>query len=298
VLYDIGLRITYTYASPAAGGRHLLRMMPADLPNRQRLVAGHLSIEPRPDEQANGIDFFGNATVECAHRSPHTQIRFEVQARVNRTATVISPEDNSPDRATLAREIAGHRGVGRQAPVHFIGPSPRVPTVPEISAYARQDVPADATALATVRAIGEALHTDMRFVSNATTVDTPIAEAFAARHGVCQDFSHIMIAALRAVGVPAGYVSGFLRTKPPEGKPRLEGADAMHAWVRAWCGNAVGWVEYDPTNGVFVAADHIVIARGRDYSDVAPVKGVLRGSGGQRSSQAVDVIPRTGSRQA
>jgi transglutaminase-like putative cysteine protease len=293
MLYDVGLTITYAYASPAAGGRHLLRMLPADLPTRQRLVAGRLAIDPEPDERLDGSDFFGNATVECAYRSPYSRIRFEVHARVNRTATPLPDADASPRIGALAREIAGHRGVGRHAPVHFVGSSPHAPYVGEIAAYARALVAADAMALAAVRAIGDALHADLRFDATATTVDTPIAVAFAARHGVCQDFSHIMIAALRSVGVPAGYVSGFLRTEPPPGKPRLEGADAMHAWVRAWCGNAIGWVEYDPTNGVFAGSDHIIVARGRDYSDVAPVKGVLRSAGGQSSSQAVDVIPRT-----
>jgi transglutaminase-like putative cysteine protease len=103
-----------------------------------------------------------------------------------------------------------------------------------------------------------------------------------------------MIACLRGVGVPAGYVSGFLRTNPPPGKPRLEGADAMHAWVRAWCGWESGWVEYDPTNALVVGADHVEIARGRDYGDVAPVVGVLRSAGSQTTEQAVDVLPVVG----
>ena len=101
----------------------------------------------------------------------------------------------------------------------------------------------------------------------------------------------MMIACLRGVGIPAGYVSGFLRTDPPPGQPRLEGADAMHAWVRAWCGWETGWIEYDPTNAVVAGTDHILVARGRDYGDVAPVKGVLRIAGEQTSEQAVDVVP-------
>jgi transglutaminase-like putative cysteine protease len=142
--------------------------------------------------------------------------------------------------------------------------------------------------------LGEALHEELRFDADATTVDTPVEEAFTARHGVCQDFAHIMIGCLREVGIPAAYVSGFLRTEPPPGCERLEGADAMHAWVRAWCGPTLGWVEYDPTNGVTVANDHIVVAHGRDYSDVAPVRGVLRTAGAQQSAQYVDVIPLIG----
>ena len=142
-----------------------------------------------------------------------------------------------------------------------------------------------------MRAVGLALHRDMRFDPDATTVDTPPAEAFARRHGVCQDFAQVMIACLRGVGIPAGYVSGFLRTNPPPGQPRLEGADAMHAWVRAWCGWQAGWVEFDPTNAIPAGTDHIVVARGRDYGDVAPVKGILRIAGEQTSEHAVDVVP-------
>ncbi len=131
----------------------------------------------------------------------------------------------------------------------------------------------------------------MSYDPDATEVDTPMADAFMARHGVCQDFSHIMISGLRSLGIPAGYVSGFLRTMPPPGKPRLEGADAMHAWVRAWCGADAGWIEYDPTNAISAGQDHIVVARGRDYSDVSPIKGVLRASGRQHTDLSVDVIP-------
>ena len=131
----------------------------------------------------------------------------------------------------------------------------------------------------------------MSFDPEATTVDTPPAEAFARRHGVCQDFAQVMIACLRGIGIPAGYVSGFLRTNPPPGQPRLEGADAMHAWVRAWCGRQTGWIEFDPTNAIAAGIDHILVARGRDYGDVAPVKGVLRIAGDQKTEHAVDVIP-------
>jgi transglutaminase-like putative cysteine protease len=157
--------------------------------------------------------------------------------------------------------------------------------------YARDAIVPGMTTLDAVRALGLALHRDMKFDPDATTVDTPPAEAFARRHGVCQDFAQVMIACLRGAGIPAGYVSGFLRTNPPPGKARLEGADAMHAWVRAWCGGQTGWVEFDPTNAIAAGTDHIVVARGRDYGDVAPVKGVLRIAGEQTTEHAVDVIP-------
>ena len=129
----------------------------------------------------------------------------------------------------------------------------------------------------------------MTFDNTATEVDTMPAEAFAMKRGVCQDFAHIMILGLQALGIPAAYVSGYLRTLPPEGGVKLEGVDAMHAWVRAWCGVSQGWIEYDPTNATLIGSDHIVVGYGRDYTDMAPIKGQLRSSGGQVGSQAVDV---------
>ena len=135
----------------------------------------------------------------------------------------------------------------------------------------------------------QALHDFMTFDAAATTVDKEAAEAFRLHRGVGQYFSHIMILALQALGIPAAYVSGYLRTLPPEGGVKLEGVDAMHAWVRAWCGAEQGWIEYDPTNATRVGTDHIVVGYGRDYADVSPVSGHLRSSGGQRHSQAVDV---------
>jgi transglutaminase-like putative cysteine protease len=159
-------------------------------------------------------------------------------------------------------------------------------------AFALEQIdPEKTTTLQAVETIGLAIDRTMTFEPGSTQVNTPPEEAFARRRGVCQDFTHIMIGCLRAIGIPAAYVSGFLRTRPPEGKPRLEGADAMHAWVRAWCGPQVGWVEYDPTNGVRISDQHIVVAYGRDYGDVAPVRGVVRTSGTQQSSHAVDVAP-------
>ena len=142
-----------------------------------------------------------------------------------------------------------------------------------------------------VRDLGERIHREFRYDSESTEVETSPREAFELKRGVCQDFSHVMIAGLRGIGIPAAYVSGFLRTIPPADAERLEGADAMHAWVRAWCGRQAGWVGYDPTNAVFAGESHIVAAIGRDYQDVAPIAGILRTSGTQRTSHKVDVVP-------
>jgi transglutaminase-like putative cysteine protease len=289
MIYDIGLSIRHEYERSAVTGRHILRLMPADLPGVQRRVTGLLTITPEPAERRQFNDFFGNAGVEIVFREAHDAVDFQVAARIERIADAPGL-DISPDLSRLAVEIAGYRGLDADAPHHFLGPSPRTGPTPEMTAFAREQLQQGMTALDAVRVVGLALHRDMKFDPEATTVDTPPSEAFASRHGVCQDFAQVMIACLRGVGVPAGYVSGFLRTIPPPGEARLEGADAMHAWVRAWCGSETGWVEFDPTNAVVVGTDHILVARGRDYGDVAPVKGVLCTAGAQKIEHAVDVV--------
>jgi transglutaminase-like putative cysteine protease len=288
MLYDIALRITYEYDASAAGSRNLLRLLPRELPGVQRLREARLEITPPPSERRTILDFFGNPAVHVAFRAAHEEIAFAVAARVERLAEPPSL-DISPPLARLTEEIAEYRGLDPEAPHHFLGPSHRVRTAPEMTAYARDTIAGTSTAFEAARALTSALHRDMRFDAEATTVDTPPAEAFARRHGVCQDFAQVMIACLRGIGIPAGYVSGFLRTVPPPGQPRLEGADAMHAWTRVWCGFEAGWVELDPTNDLVVGTDHVVVARGRDYTDVAPVAGVTRTAGGHTTDQAVDV---------
>jgi transglutaminase-like putative cysteine protease len=290
MLYDISMRITYDYGGFGAGGRHVARLLPAELPGEQRLVAGALDIAPRPEERTSWVDFFGNNVVEVAFREPHREIAFSVQARVNRLRDTL-PLDLSPALSRLPDDLSRYRTLDGNAPHHFLAPSPRVKPSADITAYAKAFTAPDRNVFEVVEAFNNALHRDMEFDPDSTTVDTPPAEAFARRGGVCQDFTHVMIAGLRANGIPAGYVSGFLHTRPPDGGPRLEGADAMHAWVRAWCGYEAGWIEFDPTNGLVVAADHIVVARGRDYSDVSPIRGVLKTIGKHSSEHVVDVVP-------
>ena len=288
MIYEIRLALTFDYLRAASGSRQRACLLPPDLPH-QRLHRAHLSVEPRPDERRDGSDFFANRITEFAHHTATRRIALTLAARVER----LSPPEPEPsirlDR--LAGVLAASADLGPDGPLHFVSPSFRVPLAAAMTRLARAALPGDGTVREAALAIGGAVHRHMRFDPEATTVDTPATEAFARRSGVCQDFSHILIACLRGVGIPAGYVSGFLRTKPPPGEARLEGADAMHAWVRIWCGEEAGWMEFDPTNDCLAGTDHITVARGRDYSDVAPIKGSFRISGGQRSRQAVDVVP-------
>lgn len=288
--YDIRLKISYDYGVPSDHARTLVRLLPSDLPGQQLVTARLLSVDPIPGERREAQDFFGNAMASLAFHRPIDRIELSLAARVERLAPPMGL-DLAPDLLNLSCEIAGQADLSASAPHHYRGPSPRVPFDRAITAFAREVTAQASTAIEVVECLGTALNTELHFDADATDVDTPPAEAFANRHGVCQDFSQIMIGGLRVLGVPAGYVSGFLRTIPPEGQPRLEGADAMHAWVRAWCGADVGWVEYDPTNACRVGTDHIVVAYGRDYADVAPVKGSLRTFGPQKTRHSVDVIP-------
>ncbi|MGV8955591.1 MAG: transglutaminase family protein [Cypionkella sp.] len=290
MIYDIRLQISYDYARPAVQARHVACLLPLDVSGVQRLIAGLVTIDPVPDESIDRTDFFGNHITEFAIRAPHQAITVTLKARVERFAPIALPQDSTLLR-DLRRALSLRADMGPNSPLHFLAASARAPAEAQITAFARAVVSPSMTVAQAVIAVGTALHDTMTFDAKATTVDTPAAEAFRLRQGVCQDFSHIMIICLRSLGIPAGYVSGFLRTAPPPGKPRLEGADAMHAWVRGWCGPDVGWLEFDPTNNKRADADHILVAYGRDYSDVAPIKGILRGSGRQKSQQAVDVIP-------
>ncbi|MGD9917705.1 MAG: transglutaminase domain-containing protein [Paenirhodobacter sp.] len=290
MLYQVKLTIDYAYEAPSDHTRNLLRLLPCDLPGEQRVLARLLTIEPKPDERRDCLDFFGNAATSVAWHGPIGAVAFHVDAKVERFAPP-APLDFSPRLSALAAEIAAAQSLAPSAPHHYLGASPRVAPMPETTAFARDLLTPGMTALEAVLAIGRALNAEMAFDAEATDVDTSPREAFAQRRGVCQDFTHVMIAALRGIGIPAGYVSGFLRTFAPPGKPKLEGADAMHAWVQAWVGQDMGWVEFDPTNNQPAGVDYITIGSGRDYSDVAPVRGALRSAGGHESKQAVDVIP-------
>lgn len=289
MLYDVRLDLHYAYDAPVHGGRHLIRVAPVSIPGVQRVVAAGLSFEPRPQRESSFIDFFGNSVTTLTYLAPHDHLDIRLTARVQVEETH-PPADLSPTREALQQEIARYWSVEPDSPQHFIASSPRVPLAPAITDYANRTAAGMPSVMTAALALCMAINRDFAYDSRATDVETKPAEAFALRKGVCQDFAHVMIAGLRGIGIPAGYVSGFLRTNPPPGKPRLEGADAMHAWVRAWCGSHVGWVEFDPTNAMLAGPDHIAIGRGRDYADISPIVGVLKTHGSHEATQSVDVL--------
>lgn len=289
MLYDIKLHLHYDYDAAAGVSRHHVHVAPLTIPGVQRVIASSLSFSPRPTERSDFLDFFGNAVTSIAFRGVYDALDMRMSARVS----VSRPEpglDVSPTLGDLGGEIAAVRSLSPDAPHHFLSASDHVDLDAAITAYAKESLAArSATAIA--NDFCNRIHADFAYDNEATTVATKATDAFALKRGVCQDFSHVMIAGLRGLGIPAGYVSGFLRTIPPPGKERLEGADAMHAWVKVWCGREAGWQEFDPTNGMRASNDHITVGCGRDYADVAPIVGVLKTAGNHTGEQAVDVIP-------
>jgi len=287
-MYNIRLTITHRYEQPAANGRQLIRVLPKSIQGRQHLKMHLLEVDPEPTLRFDRTDFFDNTVHTCTPTDPHDEMAIRLACHVAMTEP-LPPTDLSPSIASLKADWQQECDLSASSPLHFLGPTQRLKPNAEIAAFAQNTVSPSASTKENVIRIGEALYDRMTFDSTATTVDTDASEAFRLCRGVCQDFAHIMILGLQSLGIPAGYVSGYLRTLPPEGQEKLEGVDAMHAWVKAWCGVTQGWVEYDPTNHTLIGTDHIVVGYGRDYTDVAPIRGRLRSSGGQSSGQAVDV---------
>lgn len=290
MLYDVSMHIEYTYEVGASNARQIIRVLPLTLAAGQRLIAGTVTFAPAPDERSDFADFFHNAATTVNFRNPLEHFEIRVQARV--MVEALPPQaDFSPAVARISDEVLEVWTLDAEAPHHFLGESPRLPPSIEIASWVRTIVKPKMSVREAATAVCARIHEQFTYVPGATKVDTPANVAFRLKKGVCQDFAHIMIVALRAIGIPAGYVSGYLRTIPPPGKERLEGADAMHAWVRVWCGRAMGWLEWDPTNNIMAGSDHIRVGFGRDYADVAPVVGILKSYGSHTTEQGVDVVP-------
>lgn len=286
--YRLALSIRYDFDRLTGAARQLLRICPANLPGRQSVGFLRLLVDPAPVERREFHDFFGTQVIELALPAGLAELHFDMTTEVRVTGDW-EEFDLSVPLSGLSDDLLQVTDLGPSSPHHFLKASPRIPDVDEIARFAATIAARSATTRGAVRALGEALHGHLQYDPEATNVDTPVAEAFAGRRGVCQDFAQIMIAGLRSLGIPAAYVSGFLRTTPPPGQARLVGADAMHGWMIAWTGLRGGWVGYDPTNACFISENYVVIGHGRDYGDAAPVVGMLRLEGAQSGSHTVDV---------
>ncbi|MBI5322879.1 transglutaminase family protein [Bradyrhizobium sp.] len=290
MIYDIRHVTSYSYESAVSFARCSLRLEPRN-GDGQVLISHAVDIRPRPAERTVRRDFYGTPTESVLIEAAHKHLRIDSRSRV-------SVERRSHDRAADSppwehvRELAfTAASLGPSSPVGYVFASTLVPVLPQVTAYATASFPQGGGILAGAADLMRRIRSEFRYDPKATVISTPLAEVFRQRHGVCQDFAHVMIAGLRGLGLPAAYVSGYIRTIPPPGKPRLQGADATHAWVSVWCGGDLGWVGFDPTNDLMIANDHIVIAAGRDFSDVSPVDGIIVGSRKQKLRVEVDVMP-------
>ena len=290
MIFDIRHVTTYLYDSPVSSARCTLRLLPTD-DDGQRVFDSGLEVSPNPSTISERKDFFGTRVTNVTIGTTHRELRITAMSRVEVERRPAPAPELTPAWEEVRQSAFSSNALGSQAPAHFLYPSRLVPLHAPATAYARESFSPRRTIVEAAAELMTRIRQDFKYDPKATAVSTPLSEAFEARGGVCQDFAHIMIAALRGLGLPAAYVSGYIRTLPPPGKPRLVGADASHAWVSLWCGDAFGWLDFDPTNALMASNDHIVIARGRDYADVSPIDGVILASGNQTLTVSVDVAP-------
>ena len=290
MIYDVRQTTTCIYASQVAHAHHVLRLTPVNR-DGQRVHVSSLQIEPRPTKSREGQDFFGNRLTSVAINEAHETLTVKVSARIAVDTKAPPDAASAPAWESVREEVFASTDIGPQSPVHFLFASRMVSLDPEIRDYARESFPPGRSILEAAIDLNHRIKTDMTYEIGATNVRTTAPMSFALRRGVCQDFAHIMISGLRGLGLPASYVSGYLRTTRTPEQAALQGADAMHAWVQVWCGHDIGWIGFDPTNDMIATDDHVTLAIGRDYSDVAPMDGVIVVSGSQRIDVAVSVTP-------
>jgi transglutaminase-like putative cysteine protease len=289
VIYRVRHVTTYTYEDPVSVSHHLLRLTPRNLPG-QVCRETHVSILPEPPVTTTQDDYFGNIQTLFTLQEPHDSLIVEATSELEVHAAKTPDLSASPPwEAVVESLVTDHSDEGLDA-YQFVFDSQRVAATRELADYARSAFPPGRPLLQAVLELMRKIHRDFRFDTKATEVSTPIQEFFQKRRGVCQDFAHLQIACVRSLGLPARYISGYLRTLPPPGRPRLVGADASHAWCSVWSPGA-GWVDFDPTNNCVPTDGHITLAWGRDYSDVSPIHGVLLGGAKHTLDAGVDVMP-------
>jgi len=288
VRYEVTHRTVYAYASDVSVSHHVARLMPRSLP-AQRCFAHELSIEPNPSLVTHREDYYGNRTtfftVTTSHRllAVISRSQVELSPRATPSAAETPPWENVRDlfrgeQASSAAEVQ-----------EFIYPSALVRQLPSLAEYAAESFAPQRPALDAVLDLTGRMARDFKFDPTATTIATPLEQVIKNRRGVCQDFAHFQIGCLRAMGMPARYVSGYLETLPPPGKTKLTGADASHAWVQVFI-PPTGWIDVDPTNNLLPSDRHVTVAWGRDFDDVSPIRGVIVGGGKHELSVAVDVM--------
>ncbi len=293
-MLDVMHDTTYRYASEVALAHHVAYLRPAHTAHQQ-VESFRLGVLPKPFVQRENVDVFGNCRCYFSLDVPHSRLAVRAVSRVQvvpRYADFVAT-DTVPWRDVVLR-LAYRAGAPYVAQSPFVFPSPFIPRHRELAAYAATSFPEGRPIAVGAIDLMQRIHRDFRYDADSTEISTPVLTSFETRRGVCQDFAHVMIGGLRALGLAARYVSGYLLTRPPAGKPRLIGADASHAWISVWCPSVRGsalWLDLDPTNDVIPSTAHVTLAVGRDFGDVSPLHGIIRGGGEHKLSVGVTVRP-------
>jgi transglutaminase-like putative cysteine protease len=282
----------YTYDSPVSLAQQLAHLWPREC-EWQVCHAEHLDITPDPTQRLDELDVFGNPLTRLGFERPHDELRVCARLQVEVLARLALDFKLSPAwEATRDALCYSSKPVEPHLleACRYRFESPYVRLKKNFVAFSQSCFPAGRPLMLGVQALMEKIFKEFTFDAEATQVATPLVEVLESRRGVCQDFAHLMLACLRSRGLAARYVSGYLLTQPPPGQPRLIGADASHAWVSVFC-PTLGWVDFDPTNNVQPALEHITLAWGRDFSDVSPLRGVILGGGNHDPEVQVTVMP-------
>jgi transglutaminase-like putative cysteine protease len=273
----------HIYQSPVAQSLNELRLTPRSLPGQQ-VREVNISIEPEPATWQSRKDYFGNEVITVGVYEPHS--RFVIEAKSVVEVEAPSLDALSPIPWEEARDlIASYPDEESLAAIEFLYDSPFVAAADELAEYARPTFTPGRPLSESLYELSHRIYTEFKYKPNSTSIGMPLLEILRKRHGVCQDFAHVMIGVLRSLGLPARYTSGYLRSSPGS-----HGAEASHAWVAAFVPGS-GWLSYDPTNDVMPTERHVTLAFGRDYGDVTPVKGVAVGGGTHRVEVEVTVHP-------
>ncbi|MBF1164115.1 MAG: transglutaminase family protein [Dechloromonas agitata] len=294
VRYHVLHETRYDYGSPVSLSQQQLHLSPRILA-WQQVEEQCVDIEPTPSWRRDGLDAFGNPVTWVAFHAPHDSLLIRSVMTIAVEPHLPGDLKNSPPweavRDRLAYDATDPQPADLDA-TRFLFESPHVRIKHELADYAADCFPPGKPLLLCVQALMAKIFTEFTFDPEATTVSTPVLDVLENKRGVCQDFAHLMIACLRALGLAARYVSGYLLTRPPPGKPRLIGADASHAWVSVYVpGSEYGWVDFDPTNNLLPDTEHITLSFGRDFSDISPLRGIILGGGGAEPEVAVTVFP-------
>ena len=290
MIYEVTHLTRYRYGGPVAVNACSLRLYPRDGVG-QSVISSRIDVLPKPQSWSERIDPFDNRVARMRIETSHRELSITSVSRVQVERPSPPIGALTPPWESIVALASESDSLGADSPVFAIYPSRMIEVFADATNYARASFPPGRPIYEGACDLNARIKRDFIFDSKATEVTTSPEEAFKSRRGVCQDFAHVMLAALRGIGLPALYVSGYIRTIPPPGKPRLQGADASHAWVSVWCGPAFGWLGLDPTNGIAEGDDHVIVARGRDYADVPPVEGVVLTFGGHELKVEVDVLP-------